>query len=202
MSARIDICNFALSFLGEARITSLDDDHARAQVMSDFYYIAKDACLEDANWTFAMKRFTPAESATAPAFGWSYAYPIPSDILRVTAVLKGWQSNSVIPASWDEFPEEKKSAHVIEGNEILSNDNPIYCYGIRKMPDEGGYSPLFVETFGYKLAYLAASPLSASTTRADRALGLYAANLKKAKTRDSMQNSTRRMRSNILRYSR
>lgn len=202
MSARIEIVNFALSFLGEARITSLDDGNDRSQAMKDFYYIAKDSVLEDANWSFAIKRWQPAANVTAPLFGWSYAYTIPADIHRVVAVLRDWSYSSAMPYRLDDFPEEYKAAHVIEGNEILANDNPIYCYGIRKMDDEGDFSPLFAEALGYKLAYLGAQSLAASNTKMQTALGLYHDCLRRAKTRDSMQHSTKRMRQNTLRNSR
>ena len=56
MSARTDIVNFALGFLGEGPINSLEDDSDKARTMSAFYFIARDAVLEDANWTFVTKR--------------------------------------------------------------------------------------------------------------------------------------------------
>ena len=69
MSARIDICNVALvSMLGANSINSLDDDSDEARAMKFCYYIARDAVLEDANWTFATKRFQPAENADPPEF--------------------------------------------------------------------------------------------------------------------------------------
>ncbi|GAG38404.1 unnamed protein product, partial [marine sediment metagenome] len=162
MSARIDAVNYALQYLGEQPITSLDDDSDRALTMKSFYYIARDATLEDANWTFATRRFQPVRNAVDPVWGWTASYTIPADIVRVTTVLRDWGSNSVSGYAYYDFPEEMKSAHVIEGNEILSNDDPIYCLGIREMDDEGHYSPLFLEAFAAKLAYLAALPITAS----------------------------------------
>lgn len=201
MSARIDICNVALvSMLGANSINSLDDDSDEARAMKFCYYIARDAVLEDANWTFATKRFQPAENADPPEFGWTYSYTIPSDIMRVTNVLR---EAFTVGFFYDtRMPEEYKSAHVVEGNEILSNDNPIYCLGIRTMEDEGNYSPLFEEAFAGKLASLCALTLTAKESKRDFALGLYLDTIKKAKTRDGMQNTTRRMRNNTLRFGR
>ena len=198
MSARIEITNFALATIGAGSITSLDDESDRARTMKTIYYIARDAVLEDANWTFATKRFQPAEAAEAPAFGWTYAYTIPSDIMRVIRVLRDWGGATMLPYDYYDYPEEYNSAHVIEGNEILSNDNPVYCYGVRTMEDEGSYSPLFTEAFGYKLAMLAAQPLAASNQKQQFAAGLYMATIKRAQTRDGQQNTTRRMRNRTL----
>ena len=161
MSARIDAVNFALAFLGESEITSLDDDSDRARTMKTFYYIARDAVLEDASWTFATRRFMPARNEVDPDWGWSASYTIPSDIMRVTTVLRQISDANPLPYDYYDYPQEIRSAHVIEGNEILSNDDPIYCLGIRTMEDEASYSPLFLEAFSAKLAYLAALPLTA-----------------------------------------
>jgi hypothetical protein len=202
MSARIDAVNFALAFLGEPEIESLDDDSDIARTMKTFYYIARDAVLEDANWTFATRRFSPAANATAPAWGWNYSYTIPSDIVRVTAVLRSFGQGNIAPYNYYDFPEEIQSAHVIEGNEILSNDSPIYCMGIKTMENEGAYSPLFLEAFSAKLAFLAALPLTASLQKQQMALALHTGLIKRAKTRDGQQNTMRRMRNRWLQQSR
>ena len=195
MSARIEAVNYALQYLGEQPITSLDDDSDRALTMKSFYYIARDSVLEDANWTFATKRFTPARNAVDPEWGWNYSYTIPSDIVRVTTVLRDWGSSSVAGIGYYDFPNEMKSAHVIEGNEILSNDE-------RTMEDEGNYSPLFMEAFAAKLAYLAALPITASMQKQQAALALHTGLIRSAKTRDGQQNTTRRFRSRWLEQSR
>ena len=198
MSARIELANFALAMIGEPAITSLDDDSDRARTIKIFYYVARDALLEDANWTFATRRFAPALNAAVPDFGWNFAYTIPSDIVRVVNVLRDWGGATLQPYNAYDYPEEYKSAHVIEGNEILSNDNPIYCYGIVTMENEGAYSPLFAEAFAAKLATLCAIPLAASAQKMQLAAGIYVEAIKKAKTRDGMQNTTRRMRNRTL----
>ena len=200
MSARLDICNNSLLMIGADMITSLEDDAPEAKVMKSFYYNARDMVLEDANWTFATKRFVPALSATAPAFGWTSAFPIPSDIVRVTNVLREPFTAGFFYGN--EFPEEYKVPHVVEGNEILCNESTIYCLGVRRMEDEGGYSPLFVEALTAFLAFKAALPIAQSSTSQQVMMGLYTDLLGKAKTRDGMQNSTRKMRNDTLRFSR
>jgi hypothetical protein len=201
MSARIDVVNYALVFLGEKRITSLEDESDEALIMKTLYYIARDAVLEEANWTFATRRFTPAALTEAPEWGWSTAYEIPSDIMRVTRVLRQWSTASLPPPDGN-YPSEYQSAHVIEGNQILSNDTPIYCMGVRRMEDEGGYSAQFAEAFSFKLSVLASFPLAASAQKQSAALALYTDAIKRAKTRDNQQNTTRRIRNHTLANSR
>lgn len=201
MSIRIDVCNFALTVLGEQPITSIEDESDRARTLEALYYIARDSALEEAEWTFATRRFLPALSSTAPEWGWENAFPIPSDIVRVTQVDKNWTTtnNYMYDVNQDRNPVD----HVVEyvngvGRAILCNEEEVFCKGIRRIEDEGIYSPLFVEAFGCKLAYLAADAITASNTKTQIALTLYTDAIRKAKSRDGMQNTTRRMRNRTL----
>ena len=191
MSARIDIVNYALSILGEKAIESLEDNLPQARVMKRFYYLARDAELEGAEWTFATKRFLPAASSTPPPWGWQYAFPIPSEIIRVIQVDRNWVTVSNFSAS---ALERDPVPHEVEGREILCDQDVIYCKGIRRIEDEGIYSPLFAEAFGARLAVLGALPLTESAKVQQLALTIYAGLIKDAKSRDGMQNSTRRIR--------
>lgn len=201
MSIRIDVCNFALTVLGESPIVSIEDNSDRARTLEALYYIARDAVLEEAEWTFATRRFQPAVSSTEPEWGWLYAFPIPSDILRVTRVDRNWTGG--VGFNYGGEQQDNPVDHEVEyvngvGRAILCNEDEIFCKGVRKIEDEGIFSPLFVEAFGCKLAYLAADAITASNTKTQIALTLYTDAIAKAKTRDGMQNTTRRMRNRTL----
>lgn len=201
MSVRIDVCNYALTVLGEKPITSIEDDSDKARTLKALYYIAKDAVLEGAEWTFATRRFKPAQSSTGPEWGWSYAYPIPSDIIRVTVVDKNWteSTNFVSDTRQTRNPVDHDVEFVTGvGRAILCNEDEIFCKGVRKIDDEGIFSPLFVEAFACKLAYLAGWPITESSQKVQIALGLYGQAMKDAKSRDGMQNTTRRIRNHTL----
>ena len=63
MSSVIDICNLALSHLGDtATVASIDppEGSAQAEHCSRFYPVARDAMLELFNWKFATRRATLA----------------------------------------------------------------------------------------------------------------------------------------------
>ncbi len=200
MSIRIDVCNYALAILGEGEIVGVEDDSDKARILKTLYYIARDSALELAEWTFATKRFMPAKNDIAPEWGWANAFKIPSDIVRLTQVDKNWTGL----VSWNDSRQQRNPVdHVVEyvdgvGLSILCNEDPIYCKGIRTLEDEGIYSPLFVEAFAAKLAYLAAMPITSSKSIQQVAMGIYGQTMKEAKTRDGMQNSTRRLRSHSL----
>ena len=192
MSAKINVCNFALNLLGATSITSLEDDSPEAKALKNFYYIARDSVLESAEWTFATRRFKPAKSTSDPEWGWGSAFPIPSDILRVTRVDR--TDYVGLGTGMNRHPAD----HEVEGRQILCNEDVIYCKGIRRIEDEGIYSPMFDEAFGYKLAVLSCLILTESNTKMQTMAGLYVDAIAKAKSRDGMQGTTKRLRNQTL----
>ncbi len=196
MSARIDISNIALSLLGAGSITSIEDDSPEAKAIKIHYDIARDATLEAYEWSFAIKRFTPPKSSTAPLWGFSSAFPIPSEILRVLQVDLNFSSPFLTQR---DDGRRNQVFHVVEGREILCNEEAIFCTGIRRVADEGIYSNLFAHAFAAKLAMLISYMISESNSKFQAMAAIYAGTIAEAKTRDGQQGSTRRMRSNWLR---
>jgi len=185
MSENIGVINYALRVLAANRITSIEDEDNTAQIMKDLYHITRDSMLEEAEWSFATRRFLPAKSTDAPEWGWSAAYPIPSDIIRVTEVDRN---------NYTESMQRSPVPHEVEGNSILCDADTIYCKGIRRMEDEGSYSPLFNKAFALHLALIACLPIKANNASLQLIGQMYDATMAKAKSRDGMQSSTRRMR--------
>lgn len=83
MPSETDLCNDALAQIGENEITAIDDETVNANRCLRFLPGVRDEILRKHLWNFAMKRVTPALSATAPVSRFSYAYAIPADCLRV-----------------------------------------------------------------------------------------------------------------------
>ena len=198
MSARIDIVNIALSMVGADSITSIEDDAPEAQLMKTNYYIARDATLEAYEWSFAIKRFIPAREEDAPTWGWAYAYPLPSDILRVLRVDRDYPSQSL---NRDRMYRNQVPFEV-EQRKILTSESSIYCTGIRRIEDEGIYSNLFCHAFSAKLAMLTCYAITESNQKFKAMAAIYDGAIKEAKSRDGQQGTTRRMRSHWLRRAR
>ena len=89
MASEIDVCNLALSHLGDtATIASLDppEGSAQAEHCARFYPIARDSMLEMHAWGFATRRARLALLASGwPE--WNYAYAQPADALNIIAIL-------------------------------------------------------------------------------------------------------------------
>jgi hypothetical protein len=103
MASVVDICNTALSHIGDtANVTSISppDGSAQAGYCATFYPIALSALLEMHDWGFATVRSTtapvtnPTETTWIDANGntqtsatWRFAYAYPANVVNMIAVL-------------------------------------------------------------------------------------------------------------------
>ena len=85
MPSETDVANVALRLVGGTRITSLTQATPNANAVNDIYSEIRDNMLEFP-WNFATQRVELAQSATTPAFGYDYAYTLPSDWLYTISV--------------------------------------------------------------------------------------------------------------------
>lgn len=103
----VDCCNGALQRIGEGRILALSDNTKAARECSVAYEGARRAEIRKYRWNFAVTRIQLAPDATAPAFGFTYQYPLPADCLRIL------------------MPSEATLDWVLEGGKILTKDGPV-----------------------------------------------------------------------------
>lgn len=82
-SSETEICSAALMLLGADPINSLNDANDRARVCKVIWPMVLDDELAAHRWNCAKRRATLAREAAAPAFGWSYAYALPDNCLRI-----------------------------------------------------------------------------------------------------------------------
>jgi hypothetical protein len=192
MSERIDVVNIALNLLGEPAITSIDDDSDAARAMKVNYIHSRDATLEAHPWTFSIRRFIPAKLAADPEFGPPNAFSIPSDIMRVTSV---WDDERYWRESGSGRSTNRNQAlWALESRVIVTDSDPIYCIGIRRIDDEGIYSPLFVQAFAAQLAMMSAYVITESNQKFAAMAALYGQRIAEARSRDGQQGRTRRLR--------
>lgn len=99
----VDACNNALQRLGAARILSLTDNSREARSCNVAYDSNRRGELRKYLWNFAKTRAVLAADSTAPAWGYDYAFTLPTDCLRV-----------ILPNDYDLDWQ-------IEGGKILTN---------------------------------------------------------------------------------
>lgn len=197
MSTQIEIVNIALAMISANLITGIDDDSDEARLARLHYGPARDATLEAQEWTFAMTRFMPAKNAEAPLFGYSAAFDLPTEILRVVAC----ERIGEIPANMvdiDFVSQPDQIDWILENRQILCDVDVVHARGIQRVESEGVFSPLFVHAFAAKLGLLMCYPLTQSSGIATTVGQMYAGFLLEAKSRDAIQGRSRRIRNKSL----
>jgi len=150
MATQIEIANNALTLCGAARIMGLTDAQKPAQAINAVYEVTRKKALASQNWKFALRRFKPAVT-TAPLFGWTYAYVIPTTILRLVEIRDRFVGyGSLGPSVSDGTPQEFE---VEEDNLIVTNyEPPLNCRGVADITAVDRFDPLFVDYFTHELA--------------------------------------------------
>ena len=90
MASEVDYCNNALAELGDtATVVSLVPPSGSVQAVhcARFYPIARDELLAMHAWQFATKRVALTLLSETPPASWAYAYQLPSDQLKILAIL-------------------------------------------------------------------------------------------------------------------
>lgn len=205
-AAVVTICNQALSHIGESPIVSLTEGSADANLCSQFYPLARDAILEDRQWSFALKRASLVPSVTAPPSTWLFAYVLPGDAFHVIAVLPkeaidDYSTEPTRGATWWEDQWDYRglgiytpARYAIEGRLIYTNEADAQLRYVAKLPSVTRFPAQVRLALGYKLATLLAGPIikgDRSMAVAVRMEQLAAHAMGKAAVRDAQQRTSR-----------
>ena len=200
MANAVDICNLALSQLGErGQIVSLDpaDGSEYAAECKNYYPIALRKLLEEYDWSFMQTRakLNKLASFDSELYGYKNAYALPSDCVRVVRVSQANLEKSMCPLT-PEIPRnyEIQYSKTTDNRILLTNvDDAIIQYTLyRDVP--ALFPTYFIEALVLGLAVYLVGPLKRSDPAATIAQNLrqaYEQTLSKAKTADA-QNAIRR----------
>lgn len=151
MTPTVDVCNLALSLIGQsANISSFSppEGSVHAQLCAAMYPLALGGLLERHPWAFATQRATLAQLATAPD-GFAYAYALPADALRV------WELRETADAPLADYELVAQG-----GVRVLVTNIPaalvLYTFAL-DIPQV--YPPMFKLALAHALAALIAGPI-------------------------------------------
>lgn len=182
MPSVVDICNEAMDLLGAATIASLTENSKEARLCNRRYETVRDAVLRAHPWNSAITRTSLPRDATAPAFGFTYQYTLPTDpyCLRV---LSFWNSNvdSEIAAY------DSQVMYKIEGRKILSNEGTCKITYVARVTDTEQFDPLLSSTIAHRLASETAYAITGSNSVAQQMFQLYETRLREARSMDAME---------------
>ena len=81
--SQVGISNLALLRIGANVITTIADNTPNAKKVVAVWDYLFDEVLQARDWRFAKTRATLARSTVTPLYGYSFAYPLPADFLRL-----------------------------------------------------------------------------------------------------------------------
>ncbi len=138
--SQTSVANESLILLGNKTLADIDSDTTtEATVALLAFDTTRKDLLRMHPWNFAITRIAIAESATAPIFRYTKAYPLPSDCLRVLSV----------QGSLDWKVERISTGQV---SIICDQASPIYLKYVADITDDTKWDASFHKTFVYKLA--------------------------------------------------
>jgi hypothetical protein len=158
MSSEVDICNAALSHLGDsANITSISppEGSVQAEHCARYYPMARDAMLEMHDWSFATRRVVLALQTippSVPATSWHYAYAMPAGVAKLISVLA--------PEAADNTGAAFEVENLPDGTPVIysNTENAVLRY-VARVTDPTRFSSLFTDALGWLLASYLAGPI-------------------------------------------
>ena len=179
MVDQVGICNLALSWLGAKLITSISDEQIEAVLCKANYDPARDAVLEDRDWTFAIKRRRLTPLADYDEAGFTYAFRLPPEVLRVITVTDG--NNQTDVGRGRDIHWQR------EGQNILANESEIHTRTVDIITSEVRFMATFVQAFAARLAADICTPLTHSDSLQTKMWQLYERKLGIAAASDGRQ---------------
>jgi hypothetical protein len=178
VASEVDICNLALSHLGDvANIITIDppDGSAQAEHCARFYPIARNALLEMHDWGFASKRVALAQLDN-PTTEWAYCYAQPADLLNTISVLANDATDDTSvaipsPITWNDMvmpalgsgaytPQPFVLEVLTDGTDVIfTNQAGAVLRYVAQVTDTTKFSPLFITTLSWSLASMLAGPI-------------------------------------------
>ena len=169
MASTVDICNGALNQLGATTILSLTEDSKNARLCNSRFTQVRDAVFRSHPWNCLQKRVELAADTDAPAWGFSYAYTLPADCLRLLRIL------------------DYDSNYKVEGRKILSNTSTMKILYIGRVTDPNEYDELLRETLSAALGADIAFAVTSNNTTATNMYNLFQDKLRDARFVDSTE---------------
>jgi len=169
MASVVEICNGSLNQLGATTILSLTEDSKNARLCNQRYSQVRDAVFRSHPWNCLQKRVELAADTTAPAWGFSFAYTLPADCLRLLRIL------------------DYDSNYKVEGRKILSNTSSMKILYIGRITDPNEYDESLRETLSAALGADIAFAVTSNNQTATNMYNLFQDKLKDARFIDSTE---------------
>lgn len=184
MASVVDICNMALSRIGNSqRINALDEASIQAEQCSLFYEPSRDFVLADYPWPFAMAYVSLAEVVDNPNPEFPHSYSVPTDCLRARRIVNGIFPDGAWPYCVNRPEIPQTPYRIINGasGRVLSTIvNPATLEYTAKVTSPELFDPIFVSALAWKLAGQIAPAIAKDAGAAQSCEGMYRAEMAQA----------------------
>lgn len=159
MATETELVNAALRKGGGAkRILDLTDSVGSAGIASDVLTFERDDLLRSGVWNFTITRIQLAQLATLPVFGWTYAYTIPSDCIRMVSIHDNDAGNGVVPYKIESILQPDDT-YV---NAIVTDASEIFLRYCRQVTDPNLMTASFRQVLILRMAKIFAISIAKS----------------------------------------
>lgn len=173
MYSQTSIANLALAYLGQAPITSLQQNNEQARWLSLFYEPVRDEVLRTHDWAFATVEKPLVQVSGSTSEG-KFIYAYPTDALFIRRIYSPQDPQQAIP--FEERFDTQSHVRV-----LVTSVPQAYVRYTRKQTDETQYDPAFVKCFALALACDAALALTGDVNLSARLQQKYTLYLEEAR---------------------
>tara|TARA_R100000808_G_scaffold899_11_gene4256 strand:+ start:378 stop:983 length:606 start_codon:yes stop_codon:yes gene_type:complete len=191
MASKVDIANFALNSIGATTISSLSENTKAAIVINQRFDSVRDSVFRSHPWNSLITRATLSQDSSAPNFGYTYQYVLPTDpyCLRVLEF-----SNGTLTYPMDNMTSTDGSpVFVIEGRKLLTNEGTVKIKYIGQVTDTTQYDSSLIDTLAARLAHEVCYAITGSTSLTNTTYSLYQEKLKEARFVDATEGAPQRI---------
>jgi hypothetical protein len=157
MTSKTELCNLALLKLGKARVQDIDTDPSQqATDLKLAYDFTLNQILDEAQWSFAVRRQALNKLTETPLYQWNYKFALPTnpEYIKLISI-------------------ENDPLYSIEGKYILTNEDNIKITYIARITDPSEYTTGFKNAFVLLLASKICYNLTGSDSREKQLLSEY-----------------------------
>ena len=191
MASKVDIANFALNSIGASTISSLSENMKAAIVINQRFDSVRDSVFRSHPWNSLITRATLSQDSSAPNFGYTYQYVLPTDpyCLRVLEF-----SNGTLTYPMDNMTSTDGSpVFVIEGRKLLTNEGTVKIKYVGQVTDTTQYDSSLIDTLAARLAHEVCYAITGSTSLTNTTYSLYQEKLKETRFVDATEGAPQRI---------
>lgn len=175
MASVVEICNKALSLLGQNLITDFSENTPEALACRTHWPFVRNQVLRSHPWNCAIERKAIPRLLDAPVNEFTYKYQLPADCLRVLSI----------------DPDQIFS---IEGRTLLCDTDSIILKYIKELSDSSQYDPELADALSYIMASELCYQMTSSTSQVDYLRTTGEEKLSNAKASDALEGRQKEVR--------